>query len=323
MEQEFQQQPQEVEPKNNGQIIVAVGVSVLLTALVVGFGVYFVMSKFADPQKQTGSDLVTETEGVNDISELVLQDVVDEIVYVEQESGELAQLDTNKLKKAGRYYYVDIEAQKIYYLKKNIDGDSVQLGNATTIDSKSFSIYKNDNRYAHDLINVYAVLSIPWSSDYEFGVIEKADPLTFEPKIVEQFDVSQGNTFQGWISRDKNNVYYKYEIFEHADPKSFEISENVSINKDKNNVYLWREILPKADPQTYEILLDESAAGRGTVYGKDKNNLFVDYCTLSGVDTASVNFEYVPNKGRVFSDKNGVFTIKHDEESNTCSIVRE
>ena len=328
MEQELQRQPPQMEPNDNKRVIVAVAISVLVTALVVGFGMYFLMNRSTN-QNQTENSQTTETAEVNGNNDQISQDTKDGVAYLYEENGELIlisdearNLDPNNLRKVGCCYYLDDEAQKIYYLKKNIEGDSVQLGHASAIDFKGFSIFEIDYRYAHDLTNVYAVLSVPWSPVYVFGVIEEADLLTFEPKIVEQFDVSQGNTFQGWISRDKNNVYYKHEIFEHADPESFEISENVSINKDKNNVYLWRKILPKADPQTYEILLDESAAGSGTVYGKDKNDFFVDYCMVSEVDVASVNFEYVPGEGRVFSDKNGVFIIEHNEESNACSVVR-
>lgn len=251
------------------------------------------------------------------------QGTKEETIFINEGAGELIQANINDLRKVGCCYYLDDRTQKIYHLEKYLSENSVQLRHASAINLNNFSVYENDSRYAHDSIKVYAVLSIPWSEDYEFGVIEEADPLTFKPKIVEQFDVSQGNGFQGWISRDKNHVYYKYEIFEHADPKSFVISENVSINKDKNNVYLWRKILPKADPQTYEILLDESAAHPGTVYGKDKNNFFVDYCTVSGTDTPSVKFEYIPGEGRRFSDKNGIFTIDHSKEQNTCSVVRE
>lgn len=112
---------------------------------------------------------------------------------------------------------------------------------------------------------------------YEIFEIAGVDLETFEPKIVRQYDVPQGNTFQNWISRDKNNVYYRNEVIENADPETYRVSETVALNYDADHVFLWHDIIPNADPDTYELWLDTSTSKRGTVYGKDIRGCYKDY----------------------------------------------
>lgn len=65
MEQEFQQQPPQLEPNSNKRVFIAVVISVLVTALVVGFGVYFLVNKSTNQQGQIGDNQNTETEATS------------------------------------------------------------------------------------------------------------------------------------------------------------------------------------------------------------------------------------------------------------------
>jgi len=304
------------------------GVALAVSVFIIIAGLFFsVLIKQGQLQPlMIDNELSSNKEG-GDEENASNQDIEDEIIYyLNRETGDTIQENLHTLRTVGCCYFLDDNSQKIYYLENYLDENSVRLKHAPNVNFNDFSIYENDSRYAHDSVSVYAVLPVPFlgESSQDFGIIKEADPQTFEPQIVKQFDVSQGNFFQSFISRDKNHVYYRYDIFEHADPQSFVMTNYVSINKDRTNVYLWMKIVPGADPQTYEILRDMSAAGPGTVYGKDKNNFFIDYCMVSGVDTASVKVEFAPPNWEVrLSDMGGEFAIDYSEEQNTCLVIRE
>lgn len=283
-----------------------------------------VPSTHADPPFEPSKETIVRIpDGANS------QTLDGETIYVDKdpniEKGLLEPLVPNNLEKLSPYYYRDSKAQKVYSLREELGENVKRVEIIKNADPKTFSVYKDDARYAFDLKNVHAVFAEPFTSLYEAGIIERADQNTFEPSIVKAFAIPQGNTFQGWISRDKNNVYYKYDAIESADPKSFKLTEHISINTDKNNVYLWYKVIPAADPMTYEVLHDTSASQRGIVYGRDKNNLFVDYCLVEAVDGASTK-KVLNSTGLFkisFSDKKGNFTVEYDQSKNTCKANRE
>jgi hypothetical protein len=121
----------------------------------------------------------------------------------------------------------------------------------------------------------------------------EADPKTFEPKIVRLFPVSQGNTFQAWIARDKSNVFYQDKKIEGADSASFVIDDEVPITKDKDDVFLYFKKIPAADPKTYEVVFDTGAGGPGKVFGKDVNNCYLDYEILNCAEAPTTYEEAV------------------------------
>lgn len=246
------------------------------------------------------------------------------------EGNELTPIEEKLLKKIG-YYYLDEEHQIIYHYEKelyNVDGvkpGSIQIKKIPEdILFENFNIYERDDRYATDSKQVYYLNNISAAYDilFEFTTIEEADPTSFEPKIVEFFEVSQGNDIQKSISRDKNYVFYEETIIESADPETFIITDVVSINKDKNNVFLRWEIIPNADPNTYEVILDTSAAAPGLVLGRDSENLFLNLCLIEGVDIESISVVDFDRYSLELMDKGGTFTITPDTIQNTCPVVR-
>jgi len=300
-------------------------------------------NKTQDNQLEQKEKLLVETSLMNRL--IQFSDPAPSGVYkLATNSGE-TDLQVDQLLTTGSFYFQNRETGELYNLISydNYSNPSTykltayKLKKIEGIDHNNFYVYQKDIRYATDLKNVYldewtptgftSSLDYRYSlqSDYIFSlqILEGADPKTFEPNIITTFPVSQGNTYQGFYSRDTKTVFYGSEALEGVDAQTFKISENVSITSDKNHVYLWNKIIPLADPATYTIIFDGSAAGRGTVYGKDKNNVFVDYCLLTGVDSNSFT---IKDWGIEYSDKQGIFSIdlrKNEERIvESCGVTR-
>jgi len=233
-------------------------------------------------------------------------------------------------------YYKDRKSGEIYYLAFDNSFDDerpiYKLKSIEGVNNDKFFVYQKDGRYATDLKNVYFVKDeeasvFGGSGNYSLHVLRGADPKTFEPKIVTNFPVSQGNYFQGLYSRDSKTVFYGSTPLPDVDAETFKISDHVSVTSDKNHVYLWNKTIPGADPLTYVVIADYSAEGRGTVYGKDKNGVFVDYCLLRGVDAESFSINWNQNLGKdEFIDRFGIFNIERRENEagsvELCSVIR-
>lgn len=146
--------------------------------------------------------------------------------------------------------------------------------------TSSMKIFQKDQRYTTDGVHVYFTDDLDRSDgdlDPITSVMSKADPATFEPKIVESFAVAQGNTYRSWVSRDKNYVFYQDQIIDGADPVTFTFDEEVPITKDVDDVFLDFKILPNADPETYKVIFNTSTTFLGKVFGQDKNNCYLNY----------------------------------------------
>ena len=153
-----------------------------------------------------------------------------------------------------------------------------------TSQSENLIPFSSDQRYKTDRVQVYLFDDLEPLDEIdkiEKYTLDGADPESFEPFIVSLFDISQGNTYQGWISRDKNSVYYQNQKITGADPESFVIDENIPITKDKDDVFLYFKKIPGADPKSYEVVFNTGAGGRGKVFGKDVNNCYLEYAVLS------------------------------------------
>lgn len=220
--------------------------------------------------------------------------VAPEITEKQPTSKSSEQPNEDEFISIGGDYYIsksDITSKEKIFYKNNYwtgttspDGGYIQREYISYVeipeaDLDSFEVDSNHTGYAKDENNVYFFWRTPFESSPNDGVriMTGADPETFEAKIVRLFEVSQGNTYQGWISRDKDNVYYRNEVIEGAEPDTYVVGENVSINYDSDDVFLWHKKIPLADPKTYEVVLDTSAAGRGTVFGRDKERCYKDY----------------------------------------------
>jgi len=160
------------------------------------------------------------------------------------------------------------------------------------------------------------------SEKWTLAVLQDADPNTFEPKIVTNFNISQGNSFQALYAKDEDTVWYDGQVLEGVDAGTFEVTDTVRITKDKNNVYLSNVIIPGADPETFIVKMD---VHRGEIYATDKNNLFISFCAVSGVDLNT--FEFVKYGGAdneykdTLRDKDGEFQVFRDEY-NSCRVAR-
>ena len=292
MEQEIQPQPLQPNsppPENKNKMTVIVAVSVLAVALVVGAGAYFFLNESpkqpeannTQPNGTVSQTPETPATNKNDFKSEVAQFTepapIGTYKLIVANDSEIDLRADNLLQNG--LYYKDRESGKIYYTVFRddcVEQKTVKLKLTEDVNSDKFFVYKKDGRYARDLQKVYFdewQIDFSCANSYTLQILPGADPETFEPKIVTTFPVSQGNTFQGLYSRDSKTVFYGSEVLAGADSETFRISENVSITSDRNHVYLWNEIIPGADPSFYTIVRDYSAAGRGTVYGKDKNNV--------------------------------------------------
>ncbi len=184
--------------------------------------------------------------------------------------------------------------------KENSDDIITTTNEASSTSENELTAFVADSRYKTDGTNVYLFDDLEPRDDDEtirqYHLVG-ADPETFEPFIVRSFPVSQGNTLQAWISRDKNNVYYQDKIIEGADPASFVIDDEVPITMDNDDVFLYYEKIPAADPKTYEVLFNTGAGGRGKVFGKDADNCYLEYEIMNCAD-APATFEEATNFGR-------------------------
>ena len=114
---------------------------------------------------------------------------------------------------------------------------------------------------------------------------------------------------------DDNHVYYKGEIINNADPKSFEIfdaylSGNGFYAKDRSHVYFENNLISEADPSTFVIL--------GS-YGKDKNFVFFKGKKIENSDGPT--FELNGLECCIGKDKNYVYSgscIYKDNKQISC-----
>ncbi|UFX83405.1 DKNYY domain-containing protein [Candidatus Absconditicoccus praedator] len=80
-------------------------------------------------------------------------------------------------------------------------------------------------------------------------------------------------------------VYYEGNMIDGADPISFEVfRENLRYAKDKNNVYYRGEIQEKKDQKTFELL----GCSRTKCYGKDTENVYFNNKLLEGFNSNDV-----------------------------------
>lgn len=193
-----------------------------------------------------------------------------------------------------------VEVERVVIQKEELKENITTTNKEGTIDEAELTSFIADARYKTDGTNVYLFDDLEPRDDddavKQYSLIG-ADPATFEPFIVRSFPISQGNTFQAWISKDKNNVYYQDKKIEGADPATFVIDEEVPITKDRDDVFLYYKKIPAADPQTYEVIFNTGAGGRGKVFGKDANNCYLEYEVINCEEMPST-FEEAINFGR-------------------------
>ena len=304
-------------------LVILAGVLYLLNSMYPGLlGRIKTMSA---PSSVSVADSVEEKEGTAaDIYTLMLV----------TEKGEKASVQSTDFLKHGQYFESSSSGEIYYAAVVDLCEHSATytMRRFPSMTSKNFRTYPRDQRYGTDGVSVYYNDNVGFdagdcSTKHAPKILDSADPKTFEPKIVSSFNISQGNYSQGFYSRDAKSVFHGLRILSGVDPKTFQLTESVAITKDKNHIYLWDELIPKADPATYSIVL-HTAGGRGTVYGRDKDSAFVNYCRLEGVDPES--FSAVTNTGsdtfRVdTSDKSGPFSIDVSQNAGvtaSCKVIR-
>lgn len=217
----------------------------------------------------------------------------------------------------------------------SLEWQTRKLKKINDIEGDFFSVYQKDKRYARDSRKVYFT---PYpdqepacSSDLLLKIVDGADPDSFEPNIESYFGISPGNYYHGIYARDSQTIFYGAEAITEADVTTFQLTEEVPITRDKNYVYLWNEKIPAADPETYTVMENYGTEERGTVYGKDKNHVFIDYCILKDIDP--VIFTITPKaytrdsvREDEFMDKLGTYKIYVDKRvavrANSCPVTR-
>ncbi len=144
-----------------------------------------------------------------------------------------------------------------YHYRRDKNYIFIECEKVENSDSESFEFLDNDSSgYAKDKNNVY----------YQYDILKGIkDSVSFE--IVK---TPNGKNSE-FLSKDKYSVYRRSfneaEKIKNADPLTFKMLDG-GYAKDKNNVYYQYDILKGIDPSTFEIL-DKR---RG--YIKDKNNVY-------------------------------------------------
>ncbi|MBO9699968.1 MAG: DKNYY domain-containing protein [Sporocytophaga sp.] len=158
------------------------------------------------------------------------------------------------------------------------NGDQVYCGEVQfndhpmkNVDTASFEVYLG-SEYARDKNRVYYPLQIACVDGKNWGVcyctdyiIKNADPQTFK---------YLGNEY----ASDKNSAFYFGNVIKNSDGQSFRIingSESLRFAVDKNKVYFGDEIFEGADPETFQY--DHSNPLNDTIRNfilKDKNHVW-------------------------------------------------
>jgi len=228
----------------------------------------------------------------------------------------------------------------------------VRLSKLEGVNADDFKVL-DTARYATDGNSVYT----SWSN-HAFGYCDIVSGFTVIPNV----DLASFEILNSYYSKDKNHIFKtsvlnretrrlnsdtREIIFSantitlNADPETFRFYDSniirFGVTLDKNNVYLMDEIIPNADPESFEIVRNFDAAGPGTTYARDNNNVYIDYCLLSGVQpdeffTPEVVSSLVPlgppyhENSQLTYDFNG-FTIEFTEKSDkkqftgTCRLI--
>lgn len=213
----------------------------------------------------------------------------------------------------------------------------MNLKKIENVRSDEFAVYARHEGYARDAKQVYFVTpyylilkeqELACEDNYEFLRVADADPDSFVPDMQTLFDISRGNLHLGIYARDAKKIFFGVDAVPGADPESFRLTEDVPVTNDKNHVYFWNKIIPEADPASYTVVKNLGAATAGTVYGKDKNHVYIDYCQLQDVDLET--FRFISRAYREFedelADKYGPFRVRADKrffiQPGSCPVVR-
>lgn len=145
--------------------------------------------------------------------------------------------------------------------------------------------------------------------------IEEADPETFE--VFVKGDDSPIATLSMTVEvygKDKNHVYYKGEIIQEADPKTFTPLGSYYA-KDKDFVYCHNEKFENIDRGSFQVFLSGSNRapyGDSVEWGKDKNFVYYNGQIVPGahVKTFQVKREFIQGVGGFYfigKDKNDTY----------------
>lgn len=187
------------------------------------------------------------------------------------------------------------------------------------LDVNNFSIISDD--YVKDDKNVFCYIEDLNKDFFWFKQIINADVDTFEFLIQ-------------WYSKDKNNVYFNWEIMTWANPKTFSINGfdedydeeilydyNIGYSRDNKSIFIYWEKIDWVDLDSFEII--------DSWYSKDKNNVYYRNNIIKLADLKS--FESTWNRNA--KDKNndyswGEIIIKNENNEeiiynkNGYSIVK-
>lgn len=176
----------------------------------------------------------------------------------------------------------------------------VKLAKLEGVNSSDFKVYDSlyTDRYATDGKEVY----VSWST-FEYcdivsgvSVLSNADPLSFDP-ININYSKDKNSVFKVGLPdiqsyRSSPNardiIYMENTKILDRDPETFRLYDprarfiNV-ISLDKESVYLDDTKLINADPDSFQIVQTWGSGGRATLFSRDKDNVFIDYCLLGGV----------------------------------------
>jgi hypothetical protein len=151
-------------------------------------------------------------------------------------------------------------------------------------------------------------------------VLPEADPVSFE-------------LLGGGLTRDKNRVWYNYEIQHGVDPATVEPIEGGPVYRDKNSVFYQYDAIAGADPASFKNIGSGYFADSKRVYrgpnpvpdadpatfkvlgksfiAKDSSKVYRSGVHLPGYDVASFELILHNEAGfQIFSDKNGIHLNK-------------
>lgn len=187
---------------------------------------------------------------------------------------------------------------------------------AEGLDVASFEVLNEE--YTRDKNRVYyKVIS---NDEFIVIVLPEADPASFEllggelardaqrvwyrDEIQPKVDAATVERIEGGpVFKDKNSVFYQYEVIAGADPASFKHIGS-AYYADSKRVYWCLTPIPGADPSNFTVIGDSFIA-------KDSSRIYRSGEPLPGYDVSSFELILHNQAGfQIFSDKNGIHINK-------------
>ena len=237
----------------------------------------------------------------------------DKILNIEIDPASFMVVGGGAIRDNKRVYFRDYYEDK-YNLASGVDAPTFQyVGTCASAEKSSGSYFKDKNRIfiqnfsegnPINPVNSIDVLSFQYLGDY--GVAEgmpysvsyaKDKNVVYHScgKILVSADVSTFSDLKDGYAKDKNKVWYLADIISGADVATFQ-SLGEGYTKDRARAYFAGSVIEKADAGTFIVVKENITADEyGSVYAKDKNNVYSGTEVIEGANPENCTVESIKN----------------------------